>query len=208
MKTQSQLIPPPAPHVFSLPEAHQLKCTAGSCRSPQRTQLPMGREPHTLPTFCSLTLETLWLISYFMINLLLTQNKYENAPVKSVKEATLGIFPPCLYSYWHALCVWVYALGTDSLFLQYSAETQWIITFCLCSEHRKGNTGKKHQWLHLLNIYKQGMGILTHMCTKGERCKRTRRIHLLLETKIYSPSAVASPFCPGKCTEQWKFTCR
>lgn len=151
MKTQSQLISPPAPHVFSLPEAHQLKCTAGSCCSPQRTQLPMGREPHTLPTFCSLTSETLWLISYLMINLLLTQNKYENAPVKSVKEATLRIFPPCPYSYWHALCVWVYALGTDSLFLQYSAETQWIITFCLCSEHRKGNTGKKHQWLHLLN---------------------------------------------------------
>lgn len=43
------------------------------------------------------------------------------------------------------------------------------------------------------------MGILTHRCTKGERCKRTKRINLLLETKIYSSSSVAAPFCSGKC---------
>lgn len=44
------------------------------------------------------------------------------------------------------------------------------------------------------------MGILTHRCTKGERCKRTKRINLLLETKIYSSSSVAALFRSGKCS--------
>lgn len=48
------------------------------------------------------------------------------------------------------------------------------------------------------------MGILTHTCTKGERCKITKRINLSLETKIYSPSSVLAPFCPGKHTETLK----
>lgn len=48
------------------------------------------------------------------------------------------------------------------------------------------------------------MGILTHTCTKGERCKKTKRIHLSLETKICSPSSVLAPFCSSKHTETLK----
>lgn len=64
-----------------------------------------------------------------------------NAPVQLLKHTTLSL-PPGLYSYWHAFCVSVCAVGTDSLFLQYSAETEWRITFCLCSQPRKGTTLK------------------------------------------------------------------
>lgn len=48
------------------------------------------------------------------------------------------------------------------------------------------------------------MGILTHTHTKGERCRRTKRIRLSLEIKLYSPSLVLAPFCPGKHTETLK----
>lgn len=67
--------------------------------------------------------------SYAMINPFPTP-KYIQGYSKKIGKISytlwfgLGFFSPGLYSYWHAFCVWVYALGTDSLFLQCSTETE------------------------------------------------------------------------------------
>lgn len=59
MKTQSQVIPPLCPPCFFTSISPPVKAHCWELFSPQRTQLPMvGRDPHTLPTFCSLTSET------------------------------------------------------------------------------------------------------------------------------------------------------
>lgn len=127
------------PMLFSLPATHRLNCHKLS--PPQSISQPWGKgDPHThilLPAIREASLTPRLTPSQ-------PQNMYKDAWAKLVKISyTLySPPPPGLYSYWHAFCVWVYALGTDSLFLQYSAETEQRITFCLCSEHHKGNTRK------------------------------------------------------------------
>lgn len=104
---------------FLLPEAHWLSCAAARCHSPQTHQsvcLTWGKgerhsarchregQPHAMadPT-----------------------PKYVQGCSSAIGKIRYTLFfPPGLHSYWHAFCVLLYALGTDSLFLQYSAETE------------------------------------------------------------------------------------
>lgn len=125
------------PPAFLLPEPHWLSCSAARCHSPQTRQsvcLTWGKgerhsarchqegQPHATAD---------------------PAPEYVQGCSSAIGKIRYTLFaPPGLYSYWHAFCVLVYALGTDSLFLQYSAETEWRITFCLCSQPHKGNTMK------------------------------------------------------------------